>query len=71
MKVPIIQYNHDQPLVSIAERYSHCRLLLQRDVLALHYGEAKVRYNTLQAFSKLSLQESWLQKAYTMSYEVL
>jgi len=55
VKDPIIQYNHDQPLVLIAECYSHCRLLLQKDVLALHYGKAKACYNTLQAFSKLHL----------------
>jgi len=44
------------------ERYSHYCLLLQIDVLALHYGEAKARYNTLQAFSKILLLEAWLTK---------
>ena len=62
-KVPIIQYNHEQPLVLITECYSHCYLLLQRDVLALHYGEAKAHYNTLQDFSKIILSESWLTKS--------
>ena len=71
MKIPIIQYNHDQPLVPTVERYSHCRLLFQRDILALHSGEAKARYRTLQAFSKIHLWEAWLPKAPTMSYEFL
>ena len=62
VKVPIIQYNHHQPLVLIAERYSHCCLLLQRDILALHNEEAKAHYNTLQDFSKILLSESWLTK---------
>jgi hypothetical protein len=54
-----------QPLVPIVERYSHIRLLLQRDVLALHSGEAKAHYNTVQAFSKIVLSEAWLtQKPY-------
>lgn len=60
-----------QPLAPIVECYHHCRLLLQRDVLALHCGEAKICYNTLQNFSKLYLSVSWLIKASTMSYEVL
>ena len=71
MKVPVIQYNHDKPLVPTVERYSHCRLLLQRDILALHNGEAKARYNTLQAFSKRLLSEAWLTKILAMSYEGL
>ena len=62
MKVPIIQYNHDQPLLPTAKRYSHYRLFLQRDVLALHFGEAKAHYNTLQDFSKILLLEAWLTK---------
>jgi len=38
-----------QPLAPIVEGYNQCRLLLQRDVLTLHYGEAKAGHNTLQA----------------------
>ena len=45
------------------ERYSHIRLLLQRDVLALHSGEAKARYNTVQALPKIVLFEAWLAKS--------
>ena len=62
MKVLVIQYNHDQPLVSTTERYNHWRLLLQRDILALHSWEAKARYNTVQDFSKILLLEAWLTK---------
>jgi len=53
----------DQPLVLTAERYSLCGLLLQRDILALHSGEAKVHYNTVQSLSKILLSESWLTKS--------
>jgi len=61
-----------QPLAPIAEHSIHCHLLLERDVLALHYGEAKARYNTwLQAFSKLYLSEACLLEGTTMRYEVL
>ena len=58
----MIQYIHVQPLVLIAKRYSHNYLLLQRDILALHSGEAKVRYNTVQALSKIVLLEAWTAK---------
>ena len=50
------------PLVAIVECYSHKRLLLQRDVLALRSGEAKARYNIIQAVSKIVLWEAWLTK---------
>ena len=62
---------HDQPLVPRTERYSHCHLILQRDILALHSGEAKARYNTLQDFSKILLSEAWMTKIPYMSYEGL
>jgi len=58
-----IQYNHDQPLVPIVEHYSHYCLLLQRDILALHNGEAKACYNIVQALSKILLLEAWLTKS--------
>ena len=51
-----------QLLALIAEHYSHCCLILQRDVLALHCGEAKAHYNTLKDFSKILLSEAWLTK---------
>ena len=63
--------HHWQPLAPIVEHYSKHRVLLQRYVLALHCGEAKARYNTLQAFSKLYLSEAWLPKVCTMIYDVL
>ena len=46
-------------------------MLLQRDILALRSEEAKARYNTIQALSKIVLSEAWLTKAFIMSYEVL
>ena len=55
----------------IAECYSNFCLLLQRYALTLHCGEVKALYNTLQAFSKLYLSETWLPKVSIMSYEVL
>ena len=45
------------------KRYSNNRLLLQRDVLALHSGEAKAHYNIVQALSKIVLSEAWLTKS--------
>jgi len=63
VKVPVIQCNHDQPLVPKMERYNHCHILLQRYILAMHSGEAKARYNTLQAFPKILLLEAWLTKS--------
>ena len=42
------------------EHYHDNRLLLQRDVLALHSGEAKARYNTVQDLSKIVLSKAWL-----------
>jgi len=45
------------------DHYSYKRLLLQRDVLALCSGEAKVPYNTVQALSKIVLLEAWLTKS--------
>jgi len=63
VKVPVIQYNHDQPLVPTVERYSHYHLLLQRDILALHSEEARARYNIVQAFSKILLLEALLTKS--------
>ena len=45
------------------EHYSHNLLLLQRDVLALCSGEAKARYNTIQALSNIVLSEAWLKKS--------
>ena len=44
------------------QRYNHNRLLLQRDILALHNGEAKARYNIFQALSKILLSKAWLTK---------
>jgi len=58
-----MEYIHDQLPVLTVEHYSHCRLLLQRDILALHSGEAKACYNTVQAFSKVLLLEAWLTKS--------
>ena len=63
VKDPIIQYNHVQLLVPKTECYSHCHLLLQRDILALHSGEAKAHYNIVQALSKILLSEAWLNKS--------
>ena len=60
--VTIIQYIHVNLLAPTVERYSHIRLLLQRDELALCSGEAKARYNTVQALSKIVLSETWLTK---------
>ena len=45
------------------ERYSHIRLLLQRDVLAPCSGESKACYNIVQALSKIVLLEDWLTKS--------
>ena len=53
------------------ECYNQGHLLLQRDVLSLHYGEVKARHNTLQSISKKFLTKAWLPKAPFMSYEVL
>jgi len=53
---------HVQPLVPIVEHYSHIRLLLQRDILTLRSGEAKARYNIVQALSNIVLSEAWLTK---------
>jgi len=53
------------------EQYSQHRLLLRRDALALHYGEAKAYHSPLQALSKNCLATAWLPKAHSMSYEVL
>jgi len=47
---------------SIAERYNHNRLLLQRDILALRCGEAKAHYNTVQVLSKIVLSKACLTK---------
>ena len=46
-------------------------MLLQRDLLTLHCGEAKAHPNTLQALSKQWLAKTWLPKSCYMSYEVL
>ena len=45
------------------EHYNHKHLLLQRDVLSLHSGEAKARYNTIQDLSKIVLSEAWLTES--------
>jgi len=58
-------------LVPTVERYNHCRLLFQRDILALHNGEVEAHYNIVQTLSKIVLSKAWLTKAYTMSYEGL
>ncbi len=44
------------------ECYSHNRLLLQRDVLALRNGEAKAHYSIAQFLSKIVVSETWLTK---------
>ena len=53
---------HVNLLAPTLERYSHIRLLLQRDVLALCSGEAKARYNIVQALSEIVLWKAWLTK---------
>ena len=45
------------------EHYNHIHFLLQRDVLAPCSGEAKVHYNSVQAFFKIVLVEAWLTKS--------
>jgi len=59
----IIQYIHVNLLAPTMERYNHVRLLLQGDELAPCSGEAKARYNTVQALSKVVLSEAWLTKS--------
>ena len=63
VKVSVIQYIHVNLLAPTMERYSHIFLILQRDVLALCSGEAKARYNIVQAFFKIVLVEAWLTKS--------
>ena len=45
------------------ECYNHIHLLLQRDVLAPCNCEARAHYNTVKAFFKIVLVESWLKKS--------
>ena len=61
--VTIIQYIHVNLLAPTVEHYNHIHLLLQRDELALCNGEAKTRYNTIQALSNIVLSEAWLTKS--------
>lgn len=58
-----VSSNHKIHPCKPMKHYNHIHLLLRRDVLAPCSGEAKARYNIVQAFFKIVLVEAWLTKS--------